>query len=62
MKRKIDPIEQEVNAIRLRIYEETKHMTTAEFSEYIHKKTEATIKKYGMKVATEADLVRHVSE
>jgi len=62
MKRKIDPIEQEVDAIRLRIYEETKHMTTAEFSEYVHKKTEATIKRYGMKVASEADLMRHISD
>jgi hypothetical protein len=62
MKKKIDPIEQEVNEIRLRKYEETKHMTTAELCEYINKKTEATIKKYGMKVVTKEDLVRPVSE
>ena len=55
MKRKIDPIEQEVDAIRLRIYEETKHMTTAELCEYIRKETEATIKEYGMKVVSRVD-------
>ena len=62
MKRKIDPIEQEVDKIRLKIYEETKHMTTAELCEYIHNKTEATIKKYGMKVVSKEDLIRQSSE
>jgi hypothetical protein len=52
MKKKIDPIEQEVNEIRLRLYEETKHMTTAELCEYVRKRTEATIKDYGMKVVS----------
>jgi hypothetical protein len=60
MKKRNKSIEDEVDEIRLKIYEETKHMTTAEWSEYVDKKTEATIKKYGMKVATEADLARHV--
>ena len=50
MKREIDPIEQEINEIRLKIYEETKHMTREEFSEYIRMNTEPIIKKYGIKV------------
>jgi hypothetical protein len=52
VERKIDSIEDEIDEIRLRIYEETKHMTGKEFNEYINKRTEATIKKYGMKVVT----------
>jgi hypothetical protein len=48
----IDPIEQEVNEIRLRIYEETKNMTPAQRTEYYNKSGEATAKKYGFKVVT----------
>jgi len=50
MKRKIDPIEREIDKIRVEIYEETKGMTPEEFNEYIRKSTEATIKEYGIKL------------
>ncbi|MDR0198924.1 MAG: hypothetical protein LBI08_04200 [Methanomassiliicoccaceae archaeon] len=55
MRKKIDSIEEEVNEIRLRIYEETKHMTIAELNEYVHKNTETLIKEYGFKVAVSAN-------
>jgi len=55
MKRKIHPIEQEVNEIRLRIYEETKDMTHEEFDEYFHVKGEAAAKKYGFKIIASAN-------
>jgi len=54
MKRKIHPIEQEVNEIRLRIYEETKNMTPEQKNEYYRRGTEATIKKYNLKVVASA--------
>ena len=47
-------IEQELNQIRLRIYEETKDMTPAQLTEYYKQSTEATIKKYGFKVVANA--------
>ena len=55
MKRKIHPIEQEVNEIRLRIYEETKDMTYEEFNEYFRMKGEAAAKKYGFKIIASAN-------
>jgi hypothetical protein len=51
MKRKIDPIEQEINEIRLKIYEETKDMTASEFNEYTRKKADAMIKEYNLRTA-----------
>ena len=48
-------IEQEVNQIRLRIYEKTKDMTPAQLTEYYRHSTEATIKKYGFKVIASAE-------
>jgi len=54
MKRKIDPIEREVDRIRLEIYEETKDMTHAEFNEYIHKSVDPIIKEYGFKAVSDA--------
>ena len=48
-------IEQEVNQIRLRIYEKTKDMTPAQLTEYYRQRTEATIKKYGFKVVARAE-------
>ena len=39
-----DTIEQEVNAIRLKIYEETKDMTPAQLTEYYRKSGEASAK------------------
>jgi len=50
MTKKLHPIEKEINRIRRKIYEETKHMSGEEFNEYIHKSTEDVIKKYGFKV------------
>jgi hypothetical protein len=50
----ISPIEQEVNQIRLSIYERTKDMTPAQISEYYKQSTEATIQKYGFKVIASA--------
>jgi len=47
MKRMIDPTEQEINEIRLKIYEETKDMTPAEINEYYRKSTAMAAKKYG---------------
>ncbi|MDR0198912.1 MAG: hypothetical protein LBI08_04130 [Methanomassiliicoccaceae archaeon] len=49
MGRKIDSIEREVDEIRLQIYEETKHMTNAELSEYYRKSGEAAAEKYGFR-------------
>ena len=46
----INKVEQEVNRIRLEIYEETKHMTPAQRVEYYNKIGEAEVKKYGFKI------------
>ena len=43
-------IEQDINKIRLEIYEETKDMTPEQRVEYTRKITDETIKKYGFKV------------
>ena len=45
----INKIEQEINQIRLRIYEETKNMTPAQRVERVNKIGEAAAKKYGFK-------------
>ena len=50
----ISPIEQEVNQIRVAIYEKTKDMTLAQLTEYYKQSTEATIQKYGFKVIASA--------
>jgi len=50
----ISPIEQEVNQIRLAIYEKTKDMTPTQITEYYKQSTEATIQKYGFKVVASA--------
>jgi len=55
MKRKIDPIEQEINEIRLRIYEETKDMTPSQRTEYHMKNAEAIAKEYGFKIIASAN-------
>ncbi|MCL2010907.1 MAG: hypothetical protein FWG71_10260 [Synergistaceae bacterium] len=50
----ISTIEQEVNQIRLAIYEKIKDMTPAQITEYYRQSTEATIQKYGFKVIANA--------
>ena len=47
-------IEQEINQIRLRIYEETKDMTVQERVERVNRIGEAAAKKYGFKRITSA--------
>ena len=42
-------IEDEIDAIRLKIYEETKDMTCQEVSDYYRKSGESAAKKYGFK-------------
>ena len=42
-------IEQEINEIRLRIYEKTKDMTPQERAERVNRIAEAAAKKYGFK-------------
>ena len=50
----INKIEQEVNQIRLNIYEKTKDMTPAQLTEYYRKSGEATAQKYGFKIVASA--------
>ena len=50
----ISKIEQEVNQIRLSIYEKTKDMTPAQLTEYYRKSGEATAQKYGFKIVANA--------
>ena len=50
----ISKIEQEVNQIRLGIYEKTKNMAPAQLAEYYRQSTEATIQKYGFNVIASA--------
>ena len=50
----ISPIEQEVNQIRLAIYEKIKDMTPAQVTDYYRKSGEATAKKYGFKIIESA--------
>ena len=55
-------IEQEINQIRLEIYEQTKDMTPSQLTEYYKKNTEDTIKKYGFKVVANANVKPHDSK
>ena len=50
----ISKIEQEVNQIRLAIYEEQKDMTLAQRADYYRKSGEAAAKKYGFKIVASA--------
>ena len=50
--KKPNTIEQEINQIRLRIYEEIKDMTTEERIEHANRIGEAAVKKYGFKRVT----------
>jgi hypothetical protein len=46
----ISPVEQEVNQIRLAIYEKTKDMTPAQRAERTNRIAEEAAKKYGFKI------------
>ena len=50
-----DTIEDEIDRIRLKIYEETKHMTPAQRVERTRRNAEATALKCGFKIVESAD-------
>ena len=50
----ISPVEQEVNQIRLAIYEKTKDMTPVQRAERTNKIAEAAAQKYGFKIIASA--------
>jgi hypothetical protein len=50
----IRKIEQEVNQIRLQIYEETKNLTPAQRAERTNRIAEAAARKYGFKIVANA--------
>jgi len=50
------PVEEEVDAIRDRIWEETKGMTPAEFNAYFELKTAPVMKEFGIKLASPAHI------
>ena len=50
MTRKLDPIEKELNKIRRKIYEETKHMTYEQCNEYYSASTEEMLTEMGYKL------------
>ena len=56
--RSISKIEQEVNQIRLKIYEETKDLTPEQYKERLTKVTEAAAQKYGFKIVESAKEVK----
>ena len=51
---KYNTIEQDINRIRLEIFEETKGITPEQRVERTRKSTDETIKKYGFKVVEKA--------
>jgi hypothetical protein len=50
----VKTIEQEVNQIRLGIYEQTKDMTPTQLTEYYKQNTDSIIEKYGFRVLVNA--------
>ena len=52
--KKTKSIEDEIDRIRLRIYEKIKNMTPSQITEYYRKSGEASAKKYGFKIALSA--------
>jgi hypothetical protein len=48
----ISPLEQELNKIRIRHYEQTKNMTASERTAYYKAKAERALKSYGIKVVS----------
>jgi hypothetical protein len=57
--RKNNPVEDELNAIRMRHYEQTKGMTTGEYVAYMNRRGEEILKPYGIK-PVHMDIVRSV--
>jgi len=53
--RKPNTIEDEIDRIRLEIYEETKHMTPEQRVERVNKIAEAASRKYGFKIVSRAN-------
>ena len=53
--RMVSKIEQEINHIRLAIYEETKDMTPAQRADRVNRIGEAAAKRHGFKIATSAN-------
>jgi len=53
-------IERDLDRIRLKIYEETKHMTSAQYVEHIRKSAEEGVKKLGFKFIIDADNKRRL--
>jgi hypothetical protein len=51
----ISSIECEVNEIRLKIYEETKNLTPAQYKKRLDKITESAAQEYGFKVVQSAN-------
>ena len=50
----LSSIEREINQFRLKIFEETKNYTPEQYKERLEKITDAAVKKYGLKVITNA--------
>ena len=55
MREKPDTIEDEIDRIRLRIYEKTKHLTREQRVERVNKIAEAASRKYGFKIVSRAN-------
>ena len=51
-------VEQEVNKIRLEIYEETKNLTPSQYTERVRKIGEEAAKKYGFQRVTKANPIK----
>ena len=49
MKMNSNPVEDELDAIRIRHYEQTKDMTTDEYVAYVNNRTEQILKPYGIR-------------
>jgi hypothetical protein len=52
---KVSDIEMEVNRVRLKIYDETKNLTPAQYKQRLDKITETAARQYGFKVVASAD-------
>jgi hypothetical protein len=50
-----NPVEDELDAIRIKLYEETKNMTTGERVAYIKKRAENAVSKHGYKFVSVDD-------